>query len=532
RGTIQDTLLPQLPNAIFYPERFSHDVWIGGYGGGFLLTQDSHFQKAEHLLKHTYIRSFKQDDDSTIWALGFFDGLHQLKKDEQGKYFYQGLRLVVRYGEAFELIGNYVWIGTRQGLYKFDMRDGSSSRFQYQKELVNSDITSLKYFQNDLWVGTTDGLYVLPMREGDFDGFDPVPPKLKIKQVSIARKDTTLQPRYLLPFDQNDVSIKLQAFAFRSGDNYTYEHRMLGLDTTWKATSSKASTINYYDLKPGDYTLQARVKSAEGLYSIDTSEIAFEITPPYWEQTWFRIVRVLGLIILISLIVGIYLRRREKKAEMEKRIIMAELNSLKLRMNPHFLFNVMNSIQDFIAQQESETAIAYLKKTAHLMRMVLDASHQSYIYLKQEIEVLDKYLKLEQLRFQDVCEFKIEVAPEIEPAYVKIPPMLVQPFVENAIQHGFRGHKGSKQLTIRYDWVSQETISCTITDNGMGREHTMRHPQDPDHISWGTKLTQSRLSLLQQDKSQSTSVQYEDLYNAEGASVGTKVTLSIPCQHI
>ncbi|MEL6631898.1 MAG: histidine kinase [Bacteroidota bacterium] len=532
RGTIQDTLLPQLPNAIFYPERFSHDVWIGGYGGGFLLTQDSHFQETEHLLKHTYIRSFKQDDDSTIWALGFYDGLHQLKKDEHGKYFYQGLRFAVRYGEVFELIGDFIWIGTRRGLYKFDMRDGSHSRFQYQKELANSDITALKYFQNDLWVGTTDGLYVLPMREGDFDGFDPIPPKLKIKQVSIARRDTALHPRYRLPFDQNDLSVQLQAFAFRSGENYTYEHRMLGLDTVWETSSSSANVINYYDLKAGNYTFQARAKSSEGLYSTDTPEITFEIIPPYWEQTWFKLARLLSVIGLVGLLALIYLRRREKKAEMEKRVIMAELNSLKLQMNPHFLFNVMTSIQDFISQRDSETAISYLKETAHLMRMVLDASRKTSIYLEQEVKVLEKYMKLEQLRFQDTCIFEIQIDPSVEYEFVKVPPMLIQPFVENAIHHGFRGHKGTKQLTITYEWAGPAAISCTIVDNGVGRAHTMKHPQDPHHRSWGTTLIQSRLSLLQQQKFQKVSVQYEDLYDERGLATGTKVTVSIPCQYI
>ncbi|MEO0473501.1 MAG: ATP-binding protein, partial [Bacteroidota bacterium] len=170
--------------------------------------------------------------------------------------------------------------------------------------------------------------------------------------------------------------------------------------------------------------------------------------------------------------------------------------------------------------------------TAQLMRMVLDASEESYIYLKNEIALLNKYLRLEKLRFDEACSFDIMLDPKIEAEYTRVPPMLIQPFVENALKHGFYSHQGVKKLTVEYRLLSKDEIMCIITDNGIGREKAADFSSQKEHISRGTHLTKTRLSLLRRHKEKGIHVRYEDLKDDSGQASGTQVSIRIPAQQI
>ncbi|MEO1384608.1 MAG: histidine kinase, partial [Bacteroidota bacterium] len=377
-------LANQMKLAKFYPEYISNHIWIGGYNTLMVCKDDGLYRFTESFPDRYYITAIHEDMDSCIWVLSWHDGLRVWKKQPDNQYVYQGHKLHQREGTALEVVGRDLWIGTSVGLFRYDIPTGNCRKYGFAEGLVSEDVIALKAFRGELWVGTTGGISTIPLKPETEEV--AVKPKIKVHTIRINQRDTTSQSHFRLAYDQNDLSIELQAFAFKSGKNYTFEHRMWGIDSSWNVSPSGTGAINYYDLKAGKYVFEARVKDIEGRYSTPTPPVEFEIIPPYWEQLWFQVLGLISGVILIFWSCWLYFRRRQKRAEMTQKLLEAELTSLKLKMNPHFLFNIMNSIVDFLHRKDTQAAREYLVKIAHLMRSVLEATDQPYVFLDEEVQ--------------------------------------------------------------------------------------------------------------------------------------------------
>lgn len=228
-------------------------------------------------------------------------------------------------------------------------------------------------------------------------------------------------------------------------------------------------------------------------------------------------------------------RTEAKEKEAERLKLKAghlQLNALRAQMNPHFLYNCLNSIQSFITTNNTNTASKYLAKFAMLMRQSLEYTDKDNISLEEEIAFLTDYLDIScHLRFEGKLDYFINVDEEIEEDILGVPTMIIQPYVENAIEHGLRGRKGGR-IDIDFDPHSDTAILASITDNGIGREKvfTMQanDPLRSAHRSRGTEITLSRLSLLQPDMEPDATVKIIDLYDEKGEACGTRVEVVIP----
>jgi hypothetical protein len=225
------------------------------------------------------------------------------------------------------------------------------------------------------------------------------------------------------------------------------------------------------------------------------------------------------------------LRNESSKAEWQKAASDLEMQALRAQMNPHFIFNCLSSINRFILKSESDLASDYLTKFSRLIRMVLINSEKSLILLEEEMEMLRLYLEMEKLRFKDKLTYSFTYAAEVRPHEMMVPPMLLQPFCENAIWHGLMHKDGPGHLNIGFKMVN-DVLLCTITDNGIGRKkaaeiktHSAEHTK-----SLGLKLTAERLSLFNDDNLVSTSLAIDDVLDESGEVRGTKVQLSIRCK--
>lgn len=230
--------------------------------------------------------------------------------------------------------------------------------------------------------------------------------------------------------------------------------------------------------------------------------------------------------------------KKEQAAELlELKATQLQLKALRAQMNPHFIYNALNSIQQFITSNDSSTASKYLAKFAKLMRQSLEYSDEESISLEKEIEFLEDYLYInEKLRFEDRLSYKISVDDELEEDILAVPTMIVQPYVENALEHGLRSRKDGLVTVHFYLW-DDDTICCTVEDNGVGRaEAAARHRNDPERQNYrsrGTQITEKRLELLRQSKEQEVSVKTIDLYHPEThESTGTRVEILIPIVEI
>lgn len=213
------------------------------------------------------------------------------------------------------------------------------------------------------------------------------------------------------------------------------------------------------------------------------------------------------------------------KAKIQRELIGSKLTAIQSQMNPHFIFNSLNSIQDLVLRQEGEDAYNYISKFAYLVRKVLAFSDTDFVDVSEEVKLLTVYLELEKLRFNNDFEFQIQSQ---DADGIQIPPMIVQPFVENAIKHGLLHKSGEKILKVCFS-IQEENLHCTIEDNGVGREKSaeIKKRKSEHHTSFSVKSIRSRFDILKSLYGGELGLEFEDLYN-EGEPSGTRVTLKLP----
>ena len=208
-----------------------------------------------------------------------------------------------------------------------------------------------------------------------------------------------------------------------------------------------------------------------------------------------------------------------------------ELTALKSQMNPHFIFNALNSIQELYTIGDKKMANEQMGNFAQLTRKILDVSGKQKIELAEEIEILTNYLELESMRFENDFSYQLNLSEDIDEDYVQLPPMLLQPYVENAIKHGLLHKKGEKQLTVNFSLNADETfLLVEITDNGIGRAASalLNKNKRAAHTSFATSATQKRLDLLNKDKATNVAVLFDDVLDELQQIAGTKVSIQIP----
>jgi len=247
-------------------------------------------------------------------------------------------------------------------------------------------------------------------------------------------------------------------------------------------------------------------------------------------QLYFLIAFILLVVIVTILLFNRYhLKQKHYRVKLEKKNLETEQRLLRSQMNPHFIFNSMNSIQSYISGNDSFTAMSYLSKFAKLIRGILENSRKAMIMLEEEINTLNLYIELERLRFKNKFDFKVEIDPVLFTETIYIPPMLIQPFIENAIKHGLRNMDGKGLLKIAFKKKNQ-LIECIIEDNGIGREQakTMNEIRNKDHQSLGMQVTRERIDAFKREKNANSNLIIIDMKNKEGKASGTQVNVLFP----
>ena len=428
--------------------------------------------------------------------------------------------------------GNTVWASTNRGLNKITITNYNPfefviSQYNVSSGLPSDEINDFAITGKNIYVATNEGLALI--KDDMPVGMIPQVP-IYINSVKINDKDTSLLKSYLLDFDQNTFNITFAAVSFRHSKNISYIYRMQGLDSTWRKTTNR--DVQFTNLPPGNYRFQLLAQNNETTFSATPVEIGFDISPPFYQSSWFRLfvafVFWLGIFILIRLRVNVVKRKAEERNELNRKFSELNLNALRSQMNPHFTFNVLNSIQYYIAKQDAESAQIYITKFSRLIRMILDQSRTEFISLTEEIRILKLYIELEELRFEKKFSHSINVGTGLETSSIYIPGMLIQPFVENSIKHGIRFKKGEANVVIEFR-TADSVLICTITDNGIGREEAARlKPENGEFKSIGTEIVKDRieaLSILFKGKLKNYT---HDLLDEQGNPAGTRVTIEVP----
>jgi len=224
--------------------------------------------------------------------------------------------------------------------------------------------------------------------------------------------------------------------------------------------------------------------------------------------------------------------RERRLLEIGKKVAETRLMALRAQMNPHFIFNSLNAIQECIVNSKIEEAHSYLSRFSRLLRMVIDYSEKSLISLDKEIEFLNLYLGLESLRFGQSFHFRIDVDPDLDEEETHLPSLLIQPFVENAIWHGLLHKEGERKLLISFKHYHNDQLLCVVEDNGIGRtkaaEIKAGRFDSQQHESKGMQISQERIDLVKLQTEANTEFVIEDLKDKSGFAIGTKVSVILP----
>jgi LytS/YehU family sensor histidine kinase len=218
----------------------------------------------------------------------------------------------------------------------------------------------------------------------------------------------------------------------------------------------------------------------------------------------------------------------KEKSELQNRWYVQEMRVLSAQMDPHFIFNSLNTIQQFIIAGDNEKAQSYLSKFSRLMRKILESNNKESVTLEEELEIFSKYLEIESLRFNNVFSYSIAIADQIQPGKIKIPHFLIQPFIENAIWHGLLPKEGEKILEISFQYINEKTLRCRINDNGVGRQNSGKMEVIEGKQSMAIKFIEQRLNLYSKMKNVKYQLKIVDNCNEKGESTGTLVEIDLP----
>lgn len=379
--------------------------------------------------------------------------------------------------------------------------------------------------QNSTWIGTAaHGLYFYPEYKTDPSSaislLDYVP-NFRFEYIGMnSKKIDSVGEKITVPAEYQTITIGYVSLDYARLGRINYQYKIEGIHEDWVDTrDTKAQFTSLPDA--GTYNFLVRADRKDGSW---TEPIALEMTfeTAFYLTWWFRIgVAVLFLALFWAIIRAFY-KRKLKVQALQTELSSLEGRALQSQMNPHFVFNSLNSIQSFIATGDTLNSEIYLAKFSALLRKTLNHSRESSIALSKEIENVEMYLELEKMRFGDRLNYTIDVGENVEADLIKIPPMLIQPFVENAIVHGISPKKEGGSVSISITSEGEGRLRCIITDDGVGRDH----PSKEDHVSLGTQIVKKRLSLIGGDLRDH--IKYKDLKDGDGNATGTVVELTIP----
>ena len=420
----------------------------------------------------------------------------------------------------------HIWLATNRGIHKVTRKDTTYTveRSYYEADGLLSNNTNSVAVKNDsLYVATDIGISVMSLQQEPINQLQ----KLYVESV-LVNGDSHNDCFFSLPYAKdNYLSFNIGVIDYSNQANLKYSYRLDPVNKDWISTTSQQ--INFTNLKPQQYQLEFKATNHHNVSVYKT--VGFNISPLWHQTLWFKILAVLGFLLLIYLLFRWFRIRIQKKIRIQEKAkqkaIFHELHALRSQMNPHFVFNSLNAIQYYMNKNEIELSEKYLVKFSRLIRMFFDFSREQFIGIDQEIKLLKAYLEIEKMRFGEDFKFKFIVDPKMN-LDTKIPSMLLQPIVENAVNHGLFHQKGKGEVSIEIQKINDddEDFTVCIKDNGVGfkRAKEIKAKSVKKHNSKATEIILDRIDLINNSSHWNIVQKITDL-TSDGAT-GTAVLLT------
>ncbi|HTR31923.1 MAG TPA: histidine kinase [Puia sp.] len=468
--------------------------------------------------------------DHTLWVGSADDpGIIGVRNDSIVAAISQRQGLTSNICRTLLIRDSILWVGTDKGLnaIRLDRPGYTVTRYTSRDGLGSDMINTLFADSSTIYAGTPAGISFFDERKVHVGE----PCRLLLLSVLNSGRERLADTAGLsLPYKQKNIRFGYAAISYRSAGNVRYRYRMIGLDSNWQETNE--TILNYPSIPSGTYKFQLQAINRFGVSS-ELMTIPFTVVTPFWNQWWFLLLELTLFLGATWLVAAWRIRRsrrlQEQKAMQSRRMAELEHIALQSQMNPHFIFNCLNSIQQFVFDQDMMATNEYISGFARLIRATLNHSSKSFITVAEEIDYLSDYLALEKMRFKRKMEYRIEADQSLDIHHCLLPPMLLQPYVENAVRHGLR-HKPAGQGFIHIQFRKEsERLLVTIRDNGIGRKKA-REYKTAEHIEYqskGMSLTAARIQMIQVLYNCEIEVQVEDLED-QGQPDGTRIEIRFP----
>jgi hypothetical protein len=515
-------------------------MYVGNYAG-FWYVHNAIKVKLDSIHQHfgDKIDLVKRVNDSTVVVAIEGFGLVLFYPETGETQFVESpdQKLGAIFRSVFIAENNGIWALLPRGILHVEYPSRETHVYSYLDGIPTCQLNDLHVLNDTVYLATNCGLYTfIPSAKHE----NKVPPPIYFRNISILGQDTLILPEYKLNHTQNFVVIDFVGIYFRSFESLRYQYRMVEQSEDkstnyWQTTSNLQ--VQFPNLAPGNYTFQVRAITPDNVVSSSPATVRFLIAPPYWETWWFLILTnlaIIGAVVLMFYIALSATRHRHQIArqqlEFEKKTGELKQLALRAQMDPHFIFNALTSIQNFVLNNDTAQANHYLTRFAKLTRAILEHSAENWVLLEEEIALLRNYLHLQQMRLDHKFDYTVEMDEELSNDNFMIPPMLVQPFIENAIIHGILHLETKGEIHVNFH-VENDQVICIVQDNGIGRIQSaaLNAKDSPSHKSKAMNITQERMELLKTVKDSQASIKVEDLEVDERAT-GTKVILMLPSQ--
>lgn len=504
-----------------------------------LFSFDDSFNRKEILHNNAsiYIQQIIKFDDNSLWGLSFKNGLFKLKGNKIVKHYTIKNGLLSDVNSFITIDKNSLWIAGEKGLQKLNTQEDSFENLSKINGITSKDVTFLKCNGDRMYVVTNQEIFSFNI-EDIFKENNKFQSQPYFTQISVDDNPFYNTTQLVKTDEGKNLKIKFNVNGFLSSENTEYQYRLIDKskeNSKWNTDFIKVNEVLYNKLAQGNYIFQLRAKRGDNLSKVINFKIS--VTGHFYKQWWFFLLMTIS----IGFVIWLYFKRQNNRLkerqflELEKQNkevenIFLKLENLRSQMNPHFVFNALNSIQDYILNNQKHLAGDYLGKFADLIRKYLDQSAQKEIHLRDEIETLESYLELEKLRFEHKLSYKITVANSIDVDDIKIPTILIQPYIENALKHGLLHKNGKGTVHLDFNLSNEkDKLIITIIDDGVGRKKAsnIQQKRTKKYKSFATQATKNRLELLNYNRDKKITIEVSEAFPNQ-IFVGTKVMIQIP----
>jgi hypothetical protein len=508
-------------NALPYTQ---DSIFVGDFSNLYKLNTKT--KKSILFLKVYYITDIKK----------LKDNLYIGATNTNGIVLFNNKKVLQKISESNGLLSNQVkridietpsifWASTNYGIsrIKLEGKDLKINNFT-QIDGLPSNVVAGSVIKNDsIFIGTSKGLGIFSIKkllaQEKF-----IHKKVIINSVKIGKHEYFDLTKKLEGLTPDDAVFNLSFLDYASQGKISYKYKVAGLSNEWQISNSSEIILN--SIPPGKYVLKVFGLGYNGKQSSSSTNLAFEIKPHFWQTWWFKVLLMLVILGTLFAIISFYFQKKRNKKlkalNYEKKIAELELQAIKAQINPHFIYNCLNSIQFLLYKKDYQETENYLDTFSQMIRETLHYSEKTFMPIREEIKYLSLYLDMEKLRLKDLFDYKISISDKVNKSWV-IPSLLIQPFVENAIKHGISSLKDQKGFIEIYFDHTGSALSITIEDNGVGIGNLSESMAKAN--SFGVKLSQKRIETFKQLFETHIILEIKDL--SEYQKRGTQIKLYI-----